>query len=215
MGSFIKAPSTLFLIFANLITIVFAVYYQWNVITLLWIYWCQSVIIGFFNFLRILALKDFSTAGFKINGRQPAPTQVTKIFTAFFFAFHYGLFHLVYAMFLLGFSFFGFLSKVSASGATFSMNGTGQEIGFILGGALLFFFAHLVSFLFYLNKPNPQHNIGTIMFYPYARIIPMHLTIIFGAPFLGAGSAVLLVFFLLLKTIADAAMQFVEHREQL
>ena len=44
------------------------------------------------------------------------------------------------------------------------------------------------------------------MFYPYARIIPMHLTIIFGSSFGGT-----LPLFLVLKTFADAIMHVVEH----
>jgi hypothetical protein len=52
-------------------------------------------------------------------------------------------------------------------------------------------------------------NIGALMFIPYLRIIPMHLTIIFGA-LLGNGGGVLL--FGALKTAADVAMHKVEHR---
>lgn len=202
MGSFIKAPSTLFLIFANLATIIFAVYYQWSFITVLWIYWCQSVTIGFFNFFRILALKDFSTEGFSVNGRQPKPTQATKISTAIFFAVHYGFFHFIYAIFLLAFT----LTAAQSLAA---------EIDFIIGGAILFFITHLVSFLFYLNRQKPKENIGKIMFYPYARIIPMHLTLFLGGIFFGNASIIVMVFFLLLKTAADVLMHFIEHKEQL
>lgn len=45
------------------------------------------------------------------------------------------------------------------------------------------------------------------MFYPYARIFPMHLTIL-----LGATTGVPLLMFLVLKTIADGVMHVVEHR---
>lgn len=55
------------------------------------------------------------------------------------------------------------------------------------------------------------------MFFPYARIIPMHLTIIFGGMFLylGIGSVFVLVLFLGLKAVADLIMHIIEHREQL
>jgi hypothetical protein len=45
------------------------------------------------------------------------------------------------------------------------------------------------------------------MFYPYARVIPMHLTLTLGF-FISSP----LLFFLLLKTLADAIMHVVEHR---
>ena len=54
-------------------------------------------------------------------------------------------------------------------------------------------------------------NIGTLMFFPYARIIPMHVTIIFGSLF-SKESTALLIFFLSLKTMTDMAMHAVERR---
>jgi hypothetical protein len=51
-------------------------------------------------------------------------------------------------------------------------------------------------------------KIGMLMALPYARIIPMHLTIIFGAVAGGGG----LLLFGGLKTVADVVMHKVEHR---
>ena len=51
-------------------------------------------------------------------------------------------------------------------------------------------------------------NIGTLMFTPYARVLPMHLTIIFGASMIGGG----VLFFGILKTIADVVMHQIEHK---
>jgi hypothetical protein len=53
-------------------------------------------------------------------------------------------------------------------------------------------------------------NIGNIMFFPYIRIIPMHLMIVAGVTVVGGSTGALIVF-LLLKTAADAAMHVVEH----
>ena len=53
-------------------------------------------------------------------------------------------------------------------------------------------------------------NIGTLMFTPYLRIVPMHVCIVLGT-MLGNG-AVGVVVFSLLKTAADALMHVVEHR---
>lgn len=54
------------------------------------------------------------------------------------------------------------------------------------------------------------------MLFPYARIIPMHLTIMFGGVLASVGnfSHIVLLFFMLLKTIADLAMHSLEHAEQ-
>ena len=73
--------SLFFLIISNLITIGFAVLESWNLQTVLLVYWFQSVIIGIFNFIRILELKEFSVEGLMINGRPAENTksETTKI----------------------------------------------------------------------------------------------------------------------------------------
>ncbi len=194
INSFID-PSILLLLVANLVTIFLAVSEGWSILIVMWIYWFQSIIIGFFNFIRILQLKEFSTEGFRINNRPVLPTEATKIYTAFFFLFHYGFFHFGYAIFLSG-------------------KGTGHiileanQMNYVYFIAILFFVNHLISYIFNNPRDSKKQNIGTLMFYPYARIIPMHLTIIFA----GFSSQMAMVFFLFLKTVADVIMHIVEHR---
>jgi hypothetical protein len=53
-------------------------------------------------------------------------------------------------------------------------------------------------------------NIGSIMFFPYVRIIPMHLMIVAGSRLKGNSGKGLMVF-LLLKTVADVAMHVIGH----
>ena len=185
-----------FLLLSNLATVFFATKENWNLSTIMWVYWFQSITIGFFNFIRILQLKEFSTEGFKINGQPAQPTQDTKIFTSFFFLFHFGSFHFVYMIFLLTGTF------TKAYGNTPNP----AELKYILLTALLFFINHLFSYFYNRPRDTKKQNIGPLMFYPYARIIPMHLTIIFGSAFVGA-----LPFFLVLKTFADGIMHIVEH----
>jgi len=67
------------LILSNLLAVYFAVREDWSLPTTMLIYWCQSSIIGFFNFVKILSLKQFSTKGPLINERPVQPTQKTKI----------------------------------------------------------------------------------------------------------------------------------------
>ena len=183
-------PSLLLLIFSNLIAIYFAVSQGWQLSTVIFVYWFQSITIGFFSFIRILQLKEFSTEGVQINGQTPKPTSGTKIFTAFFFLIHYGGFHFGYLIFIL----------------------IGNKIDFaefksILLIAFIFFLNHLFSYIYNKPQDTQKQNIGTIMSAPYARIVPMHLTIMLSSFF---GTAVL-PFFLILKTIADVMMHLSEH----
>jgi hypothetical protein len=195
-------PSTLALLVSNVIVIAFAIVEHWNLITLLWIYWAQSVIIGVFNVFKILDLTRFSTNGFYINGKPVAPTEGAKIQTAAFFALHYGLFHLVYFVFLVAFTFIRFWEVPSS----------GTAIGsayFILASVALFFANHLYSYLHNRESERGQmQNIGSVMFSPYARIIPMQLTLMLGI-FLVDQVALLL--FLTLKTVADVITHVAEH----
>jgi len=187
---FLNDLSLWFLLFSNIITIFLAIKENWNLSTIMWIYWFQSVIIGFFNFIRMFQLKKFSTEGVKIDGQFVQPNNSTKFRLSFFFLFHYGFFHFGYLVFLLNYA---------------SLQIVGLK--YILLTALIFFINHLFSYIY--NKPydTKKQNIGTLMFYPYARIIPMHLVIIFGSIFGGA-----LTSFLILKTFADAIMHIIEHK---
>lgn len=180
------------LIFSNSATIVLAVVEAWSLITIMMVYWVQSCIIGFFNVARIMALKKFSTDGFYMNGKSVLPTEKTKRSTASFFALHYGFFHVLYAVFL----FYGL---------------EGVNVYYIFLGGIVFFFDHFFSFRY--NKERDEKkitNIGRLMFFPYARVIPMHVVLLVVRFF--SSEAGPLVLFLGLKTAADALMHVVEHR---
>ncbi len=165
----------------------------WTLIDLMLVYWLQSVIIGVSYFARILALDKFSTENFTINDRAVAPTCGTKIQTACFFAVHYGLFHVVYLIFIL--------SETSLAAIA------DPQLWIC---ALAFAGNHVYSYRYNRDADGRgTPNIGTLMFTPYLRILPMHLTIVFG---LMSSSLFGLAFFGTLKTAADVAMHAVEHR---
>jgi hypothetical protein len=187
--------STLVLLLSNLLTIAMALIQGWDVSILMWIYWGQSVVIGYFNVHRIMDLEQFSTQGFRINNQAVEPTRETQRKTAMFFAMHYGMFHLVY---------FVFLFKGASLDGPVSLLGAGVCV-------LAFYLNHRFSWRY--NRARDRErvpNIGNIMFFPYLRIIPMHLTILLGGSLGGHGTFALL-FFLLLKTAADVAMHVIEH----
>ena len=168
----LNSPTLLSLITANLLVAALALRFHWSLVELLWIYWSQSVIIGVINFFKILSLSQFSTEGYTMNGHSVPADQGTKISTALFFAAHYGTFHLVYLIFLLVFSLEG--AELGFGAGAISLYG-------ILFSSLLFLANHLFSFFTYWPQERQGANIGRLMFFPYTRIFPMHLTIIFGS----------------------------------
>jgi len=189
------AGSARSLVIANLIAIALALLEGWDLDELMLIYWAQSVIIGIFSFRRMLDLKEFSVEGMRQNGRVMQANEATKKSTAWFFAVHYGFFHFIYLMFLLG------NERLIFGGSWF----------FLLLCVAVFFFNHRYSFQIHRERDaRRKPNIGTIMFFPYLRIIPMHLTIIIGGA-MGHASTAALLLFLILKTFADVVMHKIEH----
>ncbi len=186
--------SALAILAGNLFTIGLALWQGWDLGPLLWVYWCQSVTIGFFNFLRMMKLQDFTTEGLTSNGRPVPETPAGKRSTAIFFLFHYGFFHLAYLVFI-------------------AAHGSGFDPGdwlWVAAGALGFLASHSFSFRYNVAKDlEGRPNLGAMMFIPYCRIVPMHLTIIFGGAM--AKSQLALLFFLVLKSAADQLMHHVEH----
>lgn len=200
------------LLLSNVLTIALALVFNWGLITLLWGYWIQSAIIGLFNFFKILFLGAKAAEESKIY-------LLGGIFLAFFFALHYGFFHFAYFMFLAPFSFsvvFGPVSIVNLFGVA------------LMG--IIFFCNHAYSFWRYIiseKRFSAKENLMQKAFSePYSRIIPMHLTIIFGgfifvsvATILPGQSLfwaekVIIVFFLALKTFADLKGHDFIHREK-
>jgi hypothetical protein len=183
------------LIAANVVALVIARYQGWSMVSLMLVYWMQSVIIGIANVFRMLALEHFSTENFTINHQPVDPTPETKWRLAGFFALHYGFFHFVYLLFLIGFSRGEplFTPWIWACSAAFALN-------------------HLWSYRY--NRDHDRQgtpNIGTLMMTPYLRIVPMHLTTLCGDLFTHGRAGLLL--FGALKTAADVAMHMVEHTQ--
>ena len=180
------------LIASNLIVIAWALLEGWSLDIIMWVYWSQSVFIGIFWFFKILALKDFSTKGFKINGRPVKPTTKTKNETAIFFLIHYGFFHIVYSIFL---------------GGKFKS----VPIFQLLVSAGIFFIYQCYSFFYnkkWEAKRRPKYD-GIMMFFPYARIVPMHVMLCIGLSEWGQKQA--LALFLFLKLLADMIMHMIER----
>ncbi|MCW5908255.1 MAG: hypothetical protein KIS94_10370 [Chitinophagales bacterium] len=180
----LRDPSFWTLLAINLALVAYYIYYQTGFRTLVWIYWFQSGIIGFFNFLNLLTIRNIKPGSFTVNDK-PVTKDSQARWLALFFAFHYGIFHFVYIIFLYG---------ITDSKEPFDFGLFKISVG-------AFFLDQLWGFIRakQWEKTN-QTNPGTLFFLPYLRIVPMHLTILLPG-FLKAFSH--LTVFLVLKTLAD------------
>jgi hypothetical protein len=86
-------------------------------------------------------------------------------------------------------------------------------VRFVLYGAALFAGTDLAALALHWNGETRGRNIGRVMFAPYARIIPMHLAIIFGG-FVGYHPGLTLGIFQGLKTAADVVTHVIVHRRR-
>lgn len=179
--------STKLLILSNLFVTVLAVVQHWQVIELLWVYWLQNIIIGFFNWRRILNKEDFGLDKDTNNKK-----------TAKFFLIHYGFFHLGYLVFLIQ-----------------RLDNTSSQV--LLHGAIglaIFFLNHYYSYRHNRELDDAMQHTSVdayiVFFFPYLRVIPMHLVIGFAIE-VGELSWLTLLFFLLLKTVADVLMHIIGH----
>ena len=190
------SPSARQLLLANAATLGAALVLRWPAGWLLWPYWLQSVVIGWYARRRMLALDRFSTDGFTSNGRRvPEDDPASKRSTANFFALHYGIFHLAYLV---------FLCKEHAPQARWDwlvLLACGAS--FVLSQRETYAVQHAADVR---GRPNR----GTLMFTPYLRIAPMHLAILLGAKL--GGGAVMLVVFTALKTASDLLLDRIDRR---
>lgn len=213
----VKRDSAKILLAINLLTIAMAWVFNWSLLTLLWGYWLQSVIIGFFTVLKLIRIGIIS-ASQNIFGL------ILGFFMAGFFAFHYGMFHLVYSIFLSAMSVGIFSDQTPMP----SLNTVDWTAVLIIGAS--FFIHHAYSFIrtsFF--APNvtvdPESktgmmigDLGKTMFSPYSRILPMHMTIILGIiiiilfSFTGFAEKLVITLFMLLKTGADLSSHNDEHQ---
>lgn len=84
----VKLPSAILLIVVNLIPIVGIAFLKWNPFDILILYWLESIVIGIFNFFRIIFAQDYGYSS-HIKG---ISNVISNLFIAFFFLFHYGIF---------------------------------------------------------------------------------------------------------------------------
>jgi len=185
-------PSLLVLGLANALPIAGVLLLGWKVFPLVLLYWLENVVVGGFNVGKLLLAQP----------QEPAYS-VGKLFLIPFFVFHFGMFTLVHGVFV--FALFGAkslprfdsLAKLPAAIRAYHLG----------WGVLALVVSHGLSFYwnYFENGEYRRASLPILMVQPYARLVVLHLAVLFGGWIvLTLGSPLLALLVLVaLKTAAD------------
>ncbi len=209
----IKRASSLLLMLANLTPVIGVLLYQWDVLSILLLYWAESVIIGVLNVARMIA----SDSGDVLQGMiavmdRPVAEEVRenlpqiagsalKFILIPFFVVHYGAFcfgHLTAVVGIFGSGGFGL--RAGSALAELWQPSFWIAVAAVFASHLYSFFANLIG-----EGEYKRANLMLLMHRPYGRIIAMHIAIVLGAGlvmWLGSPLPMLLIL-ILIKTFLD------------
>jgi hypothetical protein len=226
-----SATSVVLLIVFNLLPLVGAALWGWNVYSLLILYWAENGIVGAFAVARILRAEGpVEAPGVRI--KLIGVSALSRVAIVPFFLMHYGIFWIVHGIFVFSLPLFmgvpGFADEIGGFGSlpVIGPDGlpaipsgpapAGIRWDAIAVGAVGLTISHGASFWFnYLGRGEYRTTSGPAQaMAPYGRVIVLHLTIILGAMasmMLGTpvGSVVVLV---ALKTVIDLGLHLASHQ---
>jgi len=185
-------PSLLVLGLANALPIAGVLLLGWKVFPLVLLYWLENVVVGGFNVGKLLLARP----------QEPAYS-VGKLFLIPFFIFHFGMFTLVHGVFV--FALFGAKSLPRFDSlAELPAAIRAYHLGW---GVLALVVSHGLSFYwnYFENGEYRRASLPILMMQPYARLVVLHLAVLFGGWIvLTLGSPLLALLVLVaLKTAAD------------
>jgi hypothetical protein len=183
----LTSSSSLLLIIANVIPILGAIFWNWDLGVVMLLYWSESAVIGFFNVGKIIVVSKWGA-----------------LVAAPFFLGHFGGFMAIHFMFLYTF----FLKDAHSDPAT---KASLDDVAALFIGLWPAMLALVIShgYSFFHNYVGRREYVGRTgrdqMSEPYRRIIFMHLVIIFGGGLtMILGNAIpVLMGVIVLKTVFD------------
>lgn len=193
-----KNDSTFYLILSNLIPLFGVLFFAWDIFSIIFIYWCENIVVGFYNVLRMWKAEKpvLPEDRVTVNGKPFSGTPSRSII--FFFIFHFGMFTFVHGVFV--FSLF-YKGVMNLSGIVISVIGL--------------FISHGISYYQNFIGKEEYKKISRIkqMSMPYSRIMVLQFVIIFSGFLvmslgLDVSAVVLLVF---IKITIDVFKHRKEH----
>lgn len=192
--------SVILLLGANTVPLLGVLFWDWNLVNVLFPYWAESAAIGFFSILKILITKD-DTRGWLI-----ILVIFMKILGCAFFIVHFGGFMAAYGAFLYAIAYEFLDMKIKP-----------LELLYVTRYALgSLFLSHGYSFVVNYLIKGERHQVKgrDPMVEPYKRILVMHLTLVFGTGFIifYGQPLFLLLLFVILKSGVDLQSHLKERK---
>ena len=195
-------PSLLALGLANALPIAGVLLLGWKVFPLVLLYWLENVVVGGFNVGKLLLAQP----------QEPA-YPVGKLFLIPFFIFHFGMFTLLHGVFV--FALFG--AKTLPRFDSLAELPAAIRAYHLGWGVLALVVSHGLSFYwnYFENGEYRRASLPILMMQPYARLVVLHLAVLFGGWIvLTLGSPLLALLVLVaLKTAADVRAHQAERHK--
>ena len=180
--------------------------FNWSLTSVIWIYWCQSLIIGLFWFFRIVELKDFDAQGATTQntlamwGLDDCGAKGSKMEEAFETRSQLAAGHIfLYVSIHLGFIFW-IRSLGSESSPT--------DFRAIAIGAFLFFISQCLAYPQTSRWIARSRPTATIIGFPFIRTLPIYLMMVVTGLYATASTLLIL---LVAKAFVDVVMYVVEY----
>lgn len=188
--------SLLFLVLANAIPILGVLFWGWEVSHILFLYWIESAIIGFYSLIKMAIVAKWQS-----------------LFLIPFFLVHYSGFMVAHLLLLIQFFFPG----IEFNGDWRFIQVELFYMALVLKPAILaLIVSHGMSFIvnFLYKKEYKQLSGKAQSFMPYNRIVIMHITIIFaGALTIALGETfTTLLLFIFVKMVVDITSHLKVHK---
>lgn len=192
--------SALALIIANLVPLFGVLYLGWSAAAIVFFYWAENLIVGFFNVLKMKrAQGPIDSLHMTLNGRPV--TEADRSALIVFFVIHYGMFTLGHGVFVLAFFGAGF------GGALKDLT---KALPFLAA-------SHGISYTknFLGQGEYRKVSFAGLFMQPYKRVFVMHVTILLGGAWAQSKGSPLyaLIVMIALKTLIDLACHLGEHRK--
>ncbi|MBN1263060.1 MAG: hypothetical protein JW991_01760 [Candidatus Pacebacteria bacterium] len=189
------------LVLTNLIPVFGVLFFNWDLSSILFLYWFENIVIGFYNSLKMIKAEKPNQNGVQKTVFGKTTVNKTREELVGFFILHYGMFTLVHGFFL-----FGRL-----------INNLQINPILILNTGFLFLTHGLSYFQNYLEKKEYQRlSPEQLISAPYKRVITMHLVVLAGSRLIlkingqAIGPLIVLV---LVKTTIDFFSHNLEHNK--